>query len=143
MADTMSREQRSKLMRAVKSHGSKIETSLQKELWRRGHRYRKNYRKVVGTPDIAFVAAKVAVFCDSEFWHGHNWTSRKGDFKSNQRFWHEKIEQNIARDKLVTRELRKDGWTVLRFWGKDIEKNLRKCVGKIEKILSCKRKGRV
>ena len=56
-------------MRQVKAKGSKIETMLQKELWQRGIRYRKNVKAIIGKPDIAFLGKKVAVFCDSEFWH--------------------------------------------------------------------------
>ena len=80
-----------------------------------------------GKPDIAFIGKKVAVFCDSEFWHGYNWEERKHDFKSHQEFWIPKIERNMERDKEVTAALEADGWTVLRFWGRDIKKNLSEC----------------
>jgi len=76
--------QRRKNMRAVKNKGSQIETALCKELWRRGLRYRKNYTKVYGKPDIVFVGKKVAIFCDSEFWHGFSWEERKNDIKSRR-----------------------------------------------------------
>ena len=109
-------EQISYNMKQVKSKGSKIEVMLMKELWSRGLRYRKNVKSVYGKPDIAFICKKVAVFCDSEFWHGYNWEERKHDFKSNQEFWISKIERNIERDLEVTAKLELDGWTVLRFW---------------------------
>ena len=85
-------EQISYNMQQVKSKGSKIEVMLMKELWNRGLRYRKNVKTVFGKPDIAFIGKKVAVFCDSEFWHGYNWEERKHDFKSHQEFWIPKIE---------------------------------------------------
>lgn len=128
-------EQITKNMKAVKCKGSKIEVMLMKELWSRGLRYRKNVKTVFGKPDIAFIGKKVAVFCDSEFWHGYNWEERKHDFKSHQEFWIPKIERNMERDKEVTAALEADGWTVLRFWGRDIKKNLSECADTIEKAV--------
>lgn len=121
-------------MRAVKSSGSKIETALAKALWASGHRYRKNNKSVFGTPDLTFKQLKIAIFVDSEFWHGKNWKARKYDHKIHKKFWHNKIEKNIARDKLVNKMLRKSGWQVIRFWGKEIENNLSGCVKKIEDV---------
>lgn len=123
-------------MQAVKSSGSKIEKRLATTLWKRGHRYRKNDKTVFGKPDLTFKRIKVAIFVDSEFWHGKNWKVHKHDLKSNKKYWHTKIERNIKRDKEVNRKLLKDGWKVLRFWGLDIEKNLETCITKIETILN-------
>ena len=123
-------------MQAVKSSGSKIEKRLATTLWKRGHRYRKNDKTVFGKPDLTFKRIKVAIFVDSEFWHGKNWKVHKHDHKSNKKYWHTKIERNIKRDKEVNRKLLKDGWKVLRFWGLDIEKNLETCIAKIETILN-------
>ena len=129
-------EQRHRNMKAVKNKGSRIETMLCKELWRRGLRYRKNYTKVYGKPDIVFVGKKVAIFCDSEFWHGFNWEERKNDIKSRREFWIPKIERNIDRDKEVTGALTQAGWVVLRFWGTDIKKNMTACVEEVKKAIS-------
>ncbi len=131
-------EQRRKNMQAVKNKDSEIELLLRRELWSRGLRYRKNSSKVFGHPDIVFMSKKVAVFCDSEFWHGYNWEERKKDFKSHQEFWIPKIERNMQRDAEVTAKLGEDGWTVLRFWGKDIKKNTAKCADIIEKAVQPK-----
>ena len=128
-------EQISYNMRQVKNKDSKIEVMLRKELWSRGLRYRKNVNSIYGKPDIVFIGKKVAVFCDSEFWHGYNWEERKHDFKSHQEFWIPKIERNMERDKEVTAELERQGWTVLRFWGRDIKKNLHECADIIEKAV--------
>ncbi len=128
-------EQRHKNMQAIKNKDSKIELLLRKELWNRGLRYRKNLNGMIGKPDIVFKGAKVAVFCDSEFWHGYDWKNRKADFKSHQEFWIPKIERNMERDKEVTEALKSEGWTVLRFWGKDIKKNLSDCADIIEKAV--------
>ena len=128
-------EQISYNMRQVKNKGSEIEKLLQRELWRRGLRYRKNVKNIEGKPDIAFIGKKVAVFCDSEFWHGYDWEKRKKDFKSNQDFWIPKIERNIQRDAEVTQILEADGWKVIRFWGNEIKKNLKECADVVERIL--------
>lgn len=128
-------EQISYTMSRVKNKDSEIELLLRKELWARGLRYRKNVNKIIGRPDIAFIGKKVAVFCDSEFWHGYNWEERKNDFKSRQEFWLPKIERNIARDIEVNEKLRAQGWLVLRFWGKEIKKNPTACADKIQQAL--------
>ncbi len=125
-------EQISYNMRQIKNKGSKIETSLCKELWHRGLRYRKNVKTIYGHPDIAFIGKKIAVFCDGEFWHGFDWENRKNDFKSHQEFWIPKIEKNMQRDREVTTKLQADGWTVIRFWGKEITKHVSDCADIIE-----------
>ena len=130
--DKLTPEQRHKNMQAVKSKDSKIECLLRQELWNRGIRYRKNVNSVFGHPDIAFIGKKVAVFCDSEFWHGYDWEKRKRDIKSNKEFWISKIERNMARDEEVNDYLTSHGWTVLRFWGKQIQKDAAGCADLIE-----------
>ena len=134
--DKLTKEQRRKNMQAVKSKGSKIETALAKALWAKGFRYRKNNKTVFGKPDLTFKKFKIAVFVDGEFWHGKNWEVRKHDHKSNQDFWLKKIERNMERDKEVNQKLKSEGWQVLRFWGKDIQKNLPSCVEKIEEAIN-------
>lgn len=129
------KEQISYNMRRVKNKDTKIEIMLRKELWHRGLRYRKNTNKVFGHPDIAFIGKKVAVFCDSEFWHGYNWDERKNDIKSNRDFWINKIEKNIQRDVQVNTRLKNEGWVVIRFWGNDIKKNTAHCADIIEKAV--------
>ena len=125
-------EQRRKNMQAVKNSGSKIETMLQKELWNRGLRYRKNAKQIYGKPDIAFIGKKIAVFCDSEFFHGYDWENKKQEIKSNRDFWISKIERNIQRDIEVNEKLKSEGWTVIRFWGNDIKNNLKQCADIVE-----------
>lgn len=130
--DNHTPEQRRKNMQAVKNKGSQIELLLRKELWSRGLRYRKNVNRIFGKPDIVFVGKKIAIFCDSEFWHGYNWEERKRDFKSHQEFWITKIERNMGRDREVTAKLESEGWTVIRFWGNDIKKETVRCADIIE-----------
>ena len=122
-------------MKQVKNKDSKIEILLRKELWNRGLRYRKNVKNILGKPDLAFIGKKIAIFCDSEFWHGYDWENRKKDFKSHQDFWIPKIERNIARDKEVTEMLQQQGWIVLRFWGKEIQSDVSRCADIIEASL--------
>ncbi|SJZ33453.1 T/G mismatch-specific endonuclease [Eubacterium coprostanoligenes] len=133
--DNHTPEQRRKNMKAVKNKGSKIETMLQKELWRRGLRYRKNAKQVYGTPDIVFIGKKVAVFCDSEFFHGYDWENKQNEIKSNRDFWIPKIERNMQRDSEVNEKLQTEGWTVLRFWGNDIKNDLTNCADIIERVV--------
>lgn len=130
------REQISFNMRRVHNKNSLIERMLRSELWARNLRYRKNVNSIFGKPDIVFIGKKIAVFVDSEFWHGYDWKNKKSEIKSNKKFWINKIERNIQRDKEVTATLNSQGWIVLRFWGRDIKKNLAKCADQIENIFS-------
>lgn len=129
-------EQISYNMRQVKNKDSQIEIALRKELWNRGIRYRKNSSKVFGKPDLAFIGKKVAVFCDSEFWHGYDWENKQNEIKSRREFWIPKIERNMARDLEVNDKLKSEGWIVLRFWGKEIKSDVSGCADIIEKTLS-------
>ena len=133
--DNHTPEQRKKNMQAVRYKDSKIEVLLRKELWSRGLRYRKNVKTVFGHPDVAFIGYRIAVFCDSEFWHGYDWENRKEDIKSNRDFWIPKIERNMQRDVEVNNRLKEEGWTVFRFWGKEIKKNTSGCADLIEEAL--------
>ena len=133
--DNHTPEQRHRNMQAIKNKDSELELLLRKELWRRGLRYQKNSKKVFGHPDIVFLGKKVAVFVDSEFWHGYDWENRKHDFKSHQEFWIPKIERNMQRDIEVNDMLQNEGWTVLRFWGKEIKANLKNCADSIERAV--------
>lgn len=137
--DKLTPDQRRKNMQANKSTGTKIEIALAKQLFARGLRYRKNDKTVFGKPDLTFKKRKLAIFIDGEFWHGKDWETTKHDHKSNQAFWFAKIERNMARDAEVNAELARQGWTVLRFWGKEIEKNLPDCIAKIEDAIRSKK----
>ena len=132
MATTRDAAHRNKMMRGVKSKDSKIETALAKALWSKGYRYRKNYNGVIGKPDIVFTRYRLAVFIDSEFWHGKNWDTEAAKIKNNLSFWQNKIAANMARDVKVNQELVAQGWVVLRFWGEDVKKRLGECVASVE-----------
>ena len=104
-------------------------------MWNAGLRYRKQ-GKLPGRPDFVFRKARVVVFCDSEFWHGYGWeTGAQPSFKRNRSFWISKIERNIVRDKEVNRRLKQDGWTVLRFWEREILNDTYSCVSQVETAL--------
>ena len=130
--DNLTPEQRHKNMSAIRNKDTSIERLLRKELWNRNIRYRKNYPGIPGKPDIAITKYKIAIFCDSEFWHGMDWESNKHKIKSNKDYWIPKIERNMQRDKEVNLRLQELGWTVLRFWGKDIQKNMPRCIKQID-----------
>lgn len=122
-------------MSRVRSSGSTIEKQLGSALWKAGFRYRKQY-PIFGKPDYALVAPKIAIFCDSEFWHGYRWGKRTREaFKSNQEYWYPKIERNRARDKRVRKKLQRCGWTVLRFWEHEIISNVEDCVSKVRQAV--------
>lgn len=127
-------EQISKNMRNVRNKDSAIEIALRRELWKRHLRYRKNVTSIFGKPDIVFIGLKIAVFVDSEFWHGYDWENKQSEIKSNREFWIPKIERNIQRDKEVNEKLQGDGWTVIRVWGSDIEQDVASVADQIESI---------
>ena len=130
--DRLTKEQRHKNMKNIKSKDTSIELKLRKELWKRGYRYRKNYEGLPGKPDIVLTKYKIVIFCDSEFFHGYDWENKNKEIKSNRDFWIPKIEKNMQRDREVTEKLTSEGWIVLRFWGNEIKKDLLGCADKIE-----------
>lgn len=133
MTDRLTPEQRHKNMQRIKNKDTSIELKLRKALWDAGYHYRKNYKELPGKPDIVFTKYKIVVFCDSEFFHGKDWNSLKEQLEkgNNSDFWIEKISKNIERDKKINQELEEAGWTVIRFWGKDIKKDVDGCVKRI------------
>lgn len=137
MADVLTPEQRRKNMQRIRSEDTKIEVLLRKALWQKGYRYRKNYKALPGKPDIALTKHKIAIFCDSEFFHGKDWEVlmprlAKGD---NSEFWISKISRNRERDDEINKKLLFMGWTVIRFWGSDITNNTDECIRVIEETI--------
>lgn len=139
MADNLTPEQRRRNMQAIRSKDTTIELRLRKALWVRGVRYRKNYKKLIGKPDIAITKYKIAVFCDSDYWHGYDWENRSQRIKSNRDYWVPKIERNMERDQMVTETLQNDGWLVLRFWEWQIRKHLDECVEAVLQAIKSRR----
>lgn len=133
--DVHSKEQRSKNMAAIKGAGTKAEVLLAKSLWQHGCRYRKNNKTVFGKPDLTFKKLKIAIFVDSEFFHGKDFETKKKP-ATNAEFWEKKILRNIERDKEVDEFLQQSGWLVLRFWSIDIRKNLPEVIRTIETALA-------
>ena len=123
---------RSYNMSMIKPKNTKPELLLRRELWRRGLRYRKNAKNVIGHPDIVFLRAQIAVFCDGTFWHGYEWDKKKEQIKTNRDYWISKIERNMERDFNYTEELIEQGWLVLRFWDFEIKEDVTACADKIE-----------
>lgn len=126
-------------MSKVHLKNGKAETILAKRLWHEGYRYRRNYKKLPGSPDIALTKYRVVVFVDGEFWHGENWEERKAKLKHNREYWIEKIEENMARDKRVDSQLQEMGWATIHFWEKQVLKDVDECAKDIIKLLSIDR----
>lgn len=130
-------EQRRRTMSHIKGKNTSIEILLRRALWKRGYRYRKNYKELPGSPDICLTKYKIAIFCDSEFFHGKDWESLKPKLEkgNNGDYWIKKIQDNINRDKAVDNKLVEQGWIVIHLWGKDIVKNIDLCVESIEEAI--------
>ena len=124
-------------MKNIKSSDTKIELLLRKALWDKGYRYRKNVANLPGKPDIVLTKYKIAIFCDGEFFHGKDWEVLKPKLKNsnNSEFWINKISRNIERDDEVNKELLFRGYTVIRFWGNEIKKDVDECVKVIEETI--------
>lgn len=135
--DVLTPEQRKKNMKNIRSKDTKIEVILRKALWRKGIRYRKNYDKLPGKPDIVLTKYRIAIFCDGEFFHGKDWEVLNARLKNsnNGEFWVNKISSNRRRDDEVNKKLLFAGWTVIRFWGNDIKKHVDECVQVIEETI--------
>lgn len=132
-----------KIMSAVRSKNTKPEIMLRKALWKLGLRYRLNCQKILGTPDIVFLRAKIAVFVDGDFWHGHNWAIRdygsfEQEIKRYNPYWQDKIKRNIERDLEQTIALRDEGWIVLRYWESDIKNDTEAIAVQISEIYSAR-----
>ena len=126
------KEQISYNMSQVRSSDSTLEKTFATELVRRGiTTFSKNDKTVTGKPDFVFKVRKIAVFCDSEFWHGFDWENAQNAIKTNREFWITKIGRNIERDQEVNEKLIAEGWTVLRFWEHQIKKSISECVDKV------------
>ncbi len=125
-----------KRMSKIKLKNGKAEVLLAKKLWHAGFRYRKNDKRLPGSPDIAILKYHIAIFVDGEFWHGKDWNTRKTKLKHNVEYWQEKIEENIDRDMRVDNELNALDWRVLRYWEKDILSNIDEIVSEIIEIIS-------
>lgn len=135
--DNLTKEQRHKNMKNIRAKDTKIEVLLRKALWNKGYRYRKNYKKLPGSPDIVFTKYKIAIFCDGEFFHGKDWEVMKPRLEkgTNSGYWLSKISRNRERDDEVNKRLLYEGWTVIRFWGDDIKKHADECVKVIEDVI--------
>ena len=128
-----------KIMSAVKSSNTRPELALRRELWSRGLRYRVNLKSLAGKPDIALTKAKIAIFCDGDFWHGNNWAIRglpslEEELARYSDYWRQKLLANIDRDSKTNAKLKADGWTVLRFWESDIKADVAKCADTVESL---------
>ena len=123
--------QRSKIMSKIRGKNTKPELVFRKALYAAGYRYRIDYKKLIGRPDIVLKKYKTVIFIDGEYWHGYNWAERKPKVKTNREFWIAKIERNMQRDNEVNNALGELGYTVFRFWENEIKKDLNNCIHKV------------
>ncbi len=128
-------EATSNRMSRVKLKHGDAETAIAKALWHEGYRYWLNYKKLPGSPDIAIQKYRIAVFIDGEFWHGFDWENRKAKLKRNREYWIEKIEENMARDLRVDKELVALGWIPIHFWSKEVKKDFTECIQVIKEMI--------
>ena len=141
--DVLTKDQRKRNMQAIRCKNTLIEVKLAKALFALGLRYRRNDKTVPGKPDITFKRLKIAIFCDSEYFHGKDWDKEKHRIKTNTEFWHNKIENNIQRDKQVNDDLLKNNWKVLRFWGREVQKELDFCIKEITRVIEERKNDKV
>ena len=127
MTDIFSSEKRSWVMSRIRSKNTKIDIRMKEILEEIGFKF-EMYPKMFGNPDFVYRRKKIVIFCDGDFWHGYKYFEKK---KPSKKFWRNKIETNMKRDKRYARKLRREGWSVLRFWEHDIEKKPEKCRRKI------------
>ena len=132
--DNLTKEQRRKNMKHIRSKDTSIELLLRKAIWSSGIRYRKNYRGAAGCPDIAITKYKIAVFCDSSFFHGRDFGIKKMP-ETNSEYWRDKILRNMSRDADVNRILKSEGWKVLRFWDFEIKNDVGECVQAVKEAI--------
>jgi len=135
LVDVFTKEKRSWVMSRIRGSNTKIDLKMKKILSELGYSHQM-YPKMFGNPDFIIKRKKIAIFCDGDFWHGYKYDSKK---KPAKKFWRNKIEGNMRRDKKISRKLRREGWSVLRFWEHDIEKRQEFCMNKIKKKIREKR----
>lgn len=128
------RLQRSRTMAAVPSQRTSLEQLLASSLWAVGLRGWRRSAKVEGSrPDFTFPRLRVAVFADGCFWHGCPHCGRRPT--ANADYWHRKIDRNSERDSEQTQRLKAAGWTVVRFWGHEIERDPTGCAKRVAMVL--------
>ncbi len=136
MADVFTPKKRSWVMSRIRSKNTKIDLKMKRILSDTSYKF-EMYPKMFGSPDFVLERKRIAIFCDGDFWHGFRYEEKK---KPAKKFWRDKIQNNMSRDKKVSRKLRSDGWSVLRFWEHDIEKNPELCIRKLKRKAGSKKR---
>ena len=130
--DVLTKSQRHYAMSRIRSRDTKPEVRFRKALWHLGLRYRKNWKKLPGSPDIALTRQKIAIFVDGDFWHARGHQAHPGEqVASNKEYWTRHLARNVEHDRDVNDALTELGWLVLRFWSSDIDKHLDRCVAEV------------
>ncbi len=128
MADNLTPEQRRRAMSNVRHFDTAPELVLRSALHRLGLRFRTHARDLPGRPDIVFRRSRVAVFVDGAFWHGFRFPAWRDKLSP---YWQAKIQRNRVRDRHNFRKLRRLGWTVVRVWDHQINRDLDGCVRRV------------
>lgn len=121
--DRHSKETRSYNMSKIRAKDSKPEVIVRKYLFSKGLRYRKNDKRLPGTPDIVLPKYKTVVFVNGCFWHGHAGCKYFVVPKTNTEFWVNKIDKNIERDNIAYKRLNDMGWNVIVIWECELKKD--------------------
>lgn len=133
MTDTLTRAERSRRMQHIRGRDTALEVEFRKALWSAGLRgWRCHVSSVVGKPDLVWKSKRVAVFIDSAWWHGHPSRWRPGKLSP---WWDAKIDGNRRRDREVNRTLRRHGWTVVRVWDFEIDRDLEDCIARVARAI--------
>ncbi|MGA8940861.1 MAG: very short patch repair endonuclease [Acidobacteriaceae bacterium] len=137
MADKLSAEARSRIMRAIRNKNTKPELIIRKSLFALGYRYRLHSKHLPGKPDLSFPSRKKVIFVHGCFWHQHAIMSCPIRVvpSSNTQYWGPKLLRNVVRDREHAAALRTLGWKVLVIWECELRQNERKALCKIEKFL--------
>lgn len=128
MTDIFTPEKRSWVMSRIRGTNTKIDLRMKELLSENGYKF-EMYPKLFGSPDFVIKRKKIIIYCDGDFWHGYKYDEKK---KPAKKFWRDKIRGNVERDKKISRKLRRSGWSVLRLWEHDIERNPDKCMRRIK-----------
>lgn len=139
LTDIFTPEKRSWVMSRIRSKWTGIDLKMREILAGTGTRF-EMYPSMLGNPDFAHHHMRIAVFCDGDFWHGFDYMHGK---IPRQKFWREKILRNMERDRYITRKLRREGWSVLRFWEHDINSDPNKCFRKIQRKIAGRKQAAV
>lgn len=135
MSDKLTPERRSWNMSKIKNKDTSIEISVRRWLFANGFRFRKNYKKLPGHPDVVLAKYKTVIFVHGCFWHRHNGCKEATIPKTRTDFWMEKFNKNVENDRKSIEELDNLGWNVVVLWQCQLEKDFSNTMNSVRKAL--------